>query len=446
MSFAQRITLIAVIAACGSPPPLGAPGPAPARGSIAARPVHDRTSDPDLEHPPRAPLLSIDWTKVPLHTDADALAVWRTIAPTGKDFEDKLDEIPVAYGVPLAIALLHEGKFLCTPPRASSDCVEELLDVADPAVTADLDDPCLRRILALWSIAQLEPADVPRVIDSLRAIAALPAPESQLVAAAIDAVPETEPALRLELLSIAWRSGHHDLASSKLGDLDEPYLIEAVQKHHIEGAIEVLSADAHRAAFLAAIRDEALGERARSHAISEMLEASADAKLTNDLRSALVAATRSSDCRVAAQAARALALKGDPRYLPRRPRTRSTTVMMRALCVLASYEQLQGSDEDSLLPGFVPAKGLEQVKTSFDPLGDVDQDGDGDPHTDRETTLIEREAVVMPEIEEVVRAFARCNGAVCTTRDREIRFSFKTANGQLWLSRIELADRPPCPQ
>ena len=55
--------------------------------------------------------------------------------------------------------------------------------------------------------------------------------------------------------------------------------------------------------------------------------------------------------------------------------------MMRAMCVLASYEQLQRADEPSYLLGYVPAAGLELVRVTYDPYSDTDADGDGDPHT-----------------------------------------------------------------
>jgi len=70
-----------------------------------------RKPDPDLESRPVTKLLSIDWETIPLATEADALAVWKTIAPTGADWEAKLDEIPVPKARPLAIALLHGGSF-----------------------------------------------------------------------------------------------------------------------------------------------------------------------------------------------------------------------------------------------------------------------------------------------------------------------------------------------
>jgi hypothetical protein len=130
---------------------------------------------------------------------------------------------------------------------------------------------------------------------------------------------------------------------------------------------------------------------------------------------------------------------------------------MRAMCVLASYEALQRSDEASLLPSYLPARGLARITITYDPLSDVDSDGDGDPHTTRTEELVPRGDAVLPELDDVIRAMLHCTGAICTSDDREIRFVWARADlldtgpqrrrsfgGELLLSRIELADRPPC--
>ena len=404
----------------------------------------DATPDPDLAPPPEPARrrLAIDWSTLPLATDEDALAAWAQIAPTGADWEEKLEEVPVAVARPLARALLRSGNFACATPPAASRCARAELEIPAPAETAGLDDPCLRRLLALWAVAALEPEDVPPVLDALRAIAALPPPESQLVAAAIEAIPETEHATRLELLTIAYHAGQRELANSLLGSLDEAHLIEAVTRHHIDGALEVLSAQAHRDVYLAAITDEALAPAARAQAITELV--AEDELLAPDAKKALVAATKATDCTVAATAARALAVRGDRRFVPRRPAGRSQPALMRALCVLASYERLQMSDEVSLLPSFVPAKGLERIEIAFDPLSDVDADGDGDPHTARTEVLVPRAEVVVPEIEDLIRAFSRCTGTTCTSADREFRFGLRASGGQLYLARLEIVELPPC--
>ena len=318
-----------------------------------------------------------------------------------------------------------------------------MFDVDPPAHTARLTDPCLRRLLALWSIAQLEPTDLPKLLDPLRAIVAIPPPESQLVSTALRSIPESDSATLLELLSIAWRAGQRELVNATVGRLDEARLIEAATRHHIDGALEILSARGHRATYLAAINDEAMGTTARTQAIGELL-AEDDAKVAPDLRTALVKEAASPDCTVAATAARALEQRGDKKLVPARPRTLKPEPMMRALCVLASYEQLQRADEGSLLPTFVAPKGLERVQIAYDALSDVDTDGDGDPHTQRTVELVDRKDVVLPEIDDMVRALRRCTGTICLTSDREFRFTFKPIGGELMLSRLEIVERPPC--
>jgi hypothetical protein len=435
------LALIAV-AACGTPP----------KGPVASKPepvtevpvdAAPPPPDPDLNREPPKPLLSIDWATVPLATEAEANAAWVEIAPTGADWEEKLDEIPVAKAGPLAVAMLRAGNFTCVPPQPKRDCAPLVLDVDEPAPAATRSDPCLRRLLALWSLGAVEDADLPQIYPALKQIAAIPPPESQLVAAAIQAVPETDHDKRLELLSIAFQAGQRDLANGHVSTLDEAHLIDAARKHHIDGALDALAVASHRAVVLAAIADEQMSPKARAESIQELV--AGEDKLAPDAKAALIAATKAKDCYVAAAAARALEVRGDTRAVPRRPRTRSTAVMMRALCVLAAYERFQGNDESSLLPAFVPASGLEHVKVAFDPLSDTDPDGDGDPHTERTVMQIPRSELVVPEVDDMVRAFRHCKGTTCSSDDRDFRFGLSLIRGELYLAKVELIDRPPCP-
>jgi hypothetical protein len=440
----SKFTLLAVLTLAGcsatprpptSPFVVSAAPPAPAVTPAAPDP------DPDLHHPPPRRVLDIDWTKIALTNEADALALWHRIAPTGADWDAKLEEIPAALARPLAIAVLRGGNFVCARPPSGS-CAKPIYEVAAPADPAGFDDPCLRRLLGLWALAQLEDDDLPAVHAALLAIAAIPPPESQLVASAIHAIPEARYDARLEILAIAWRAGQHEVVESAVGGLDEPHLIDAVRRHHIAGAVELLAAADHRAVYLAAITDEALASRARTAAIGEL--AALDDKRAGDLQAALVTAARSKDCQVAAAAARALDQHGDHRFVPSRPRTTSTAAMMRSMCVLASYEALQRADETSLLASYLPARGLERVTITYDALSDTDDDGDGDPHTTHTSDLVPRGDAVLPEVEDLVRAMQHCTGAICVSDDHEFRFVWIAGGGQLLLSRIELADRPPC--
>jgi len=458
MDVSRSLAFIALVLAapgCGGGPreavqPVATPASLP-RGPTAAAPPP--APDPDLHRPPPRKLLDIAWSKIDLTDDAAALAVWRQIAPRGADWQDKLEEIPATATRPLAIAVLRGGNFLCTPP-ATGDCARPAYEVDPPAETAGFDDPCLRRVLALWAIDQIEDDDVPAVRDALRGLAALPPPESQLVAAAIHAVPEAEQDLRLAVLAAAWRAGQRELVGAAIGSLDEPHQIAAVRDHHIDAALDALAAETHRAVYLAAVRDDgvraaALGAAARIAAISELVATGGGApRLPADLVAALTAAAKSRDCAVAAAAARALAQHGDPRFVPRRPRTANRDVLMRAVCVLASYEAAMQSDEPSLVPDYVPARGLVRTTIAFDPLSDDDPDGDGDPHTTHTAELVPRAEAVLPEIEDFLRALSHCTGTICVSDDHEFRLVWSPAGGrpgELLLSRIEIADRPPCP-
>lgn len=460
---AAALLAIACLAGCGGTPRAPDHAREPANDPARAAQARPTPKDPDLNQPPPRKLLSIDWSTTPLATDADALAAWQKIAPTGTDWEERLAEVPAGAVRPLAIAMLRAGGFVCVAPppptaaAASSDCATPAYEVPDATPSAGLGDPCLRRLLALWSLAQLEPEDQPAVQDALRAIVAIPPPESQLVEMALRAVPERDKAQLAQLIAIAARAGHRDLVNAAVGSLGEAELIELANRHHVAGALEVLSAQAHRGAYLAAVVDEDLAAPARVRAIGDLIDA-ADAAaaggLDPELKAALSKAAAARDCAVAAAAARALELHGDRRFVPVRPRVRAAgaaggaageAAMMRALCVLASYEPLQRPEENSPLATYVPPKGLERVLIEYDALSDADPDGDGDPHTKHVVDLVPKADVELPEAEDLARAMKRCTGTTCRSVDREFRFAFRAIGGELWLSKIEVAERPPCP-
>ena len=317
-------------------------------------------------------------------------------------------------------------------------CVTQLVDIPEPAPTATFDDPCLRRVLSLWAFSQLDDTDLPAVHDALRALAALPPPESELVVAAIGALPEADQDGRLELIGIAAAVGQLEIANRLVGALDEPHLILGVTKLHLAGALEILSAAGDRAAYLAAITDEQMPPAARAQAIIELVGATD--KLVPDARAALVAAAASPACAVAARAAKALADRGEGRFVPRKPVGRTDAQLMRSLCVLASFERLQGADEASLLPGYLPAKGLERDTVTYDLSSTAD-----DTHLVHAVDLIPRAEAVLPDLDDLVRALRNCVGTTCSSGERDYRFTWKPGpGGQPLLTRMELQDRPAC--
>ena len=419
------------------------PAPAPLPPPHRREPVQPTSFAPKK-------LLAIDWDHVELADDAAALALWKTIAPTGDDWDEKLAEIPgnapVAHR--LAIALLHDGNFAC-PALPAPPCSKAPPEVPAPAATATLADPCLRRLLALWAIEELDESELPAVRDALRGVASLPPPESQLVAESIRVWPDDDYDDRYDLMTAAWKAGQHDVVNNMIGDLDDAHQTSALAQLHASGAVDALPAETHRAAFLAAVADEQLAAQARVTAMDELVgELELDARgahaLPADLHAAYVAAAKSADCGVAAHAARVLDAHGDHAFVPKVPRTRTPAAMMRGLCVLASFEREQRNDEPSYFPTFLPPRGFELVEVSYDPYSDSDPDGDGDIHTEHKKQLVPLDEAVLPSVEDLVGAMQHCAGTTCTSDDRAYHFTFKPTSAGVLLTQLEIDELPPC--
>jgi hypothetical protein len=409
------------LVACGAAPPEPASKPATAAVPADAAIDAPHRIDPDLERTPPPKLLSIDWDKVSVGSDGDALALWAQIAPTGTDFEEKLYEVPSGpITKALAVALLRQGNFTCK--HVVPSCGAVTYEIEQPAASSTLADPCLRRVLALWALDQLESADLAEIRDALPAIVTIPPPESDLVAdVLVKAELDPDENARLDLVARAWNAGQRELAGVRLGGFDETHLVEAVQKYHIDPALEVLSASTDRGVYLAAIADTHLQPATRARAIAELVEDSPDS-LEPDFHAVLVAATKASDCGIAGAAAFAL-VHYKALSPPKPPAT------MRTLCVAASYEQLQHENEPSPLGQLVPKRGLELVRGAADP-------------NERQTFLIPPEVAVFPEGEDVVRAFQHCKGTTCSSQEHDFHFTIRDG----LLARIEVDDRPdPCP-
>jgi len=405
--------------------------------AISDAAVH-HLNDPDLNHTPAPKLLSIDWANVKLASDGDALALWKQIAPTGDDWQQRLDEVPSTLVKPLALALLREGNYACPtdPPRG---CNHQLV-LAPTNPDAGLTDPCVRRELAMWSLDQLDRDDLPAVKDALKKVVALPPPESQLVADALQLAEPGDQDLRLELLGIAWKAGQRELVNGQFGGFDEAYLLTAATKLHIDGAFDGLSAESQRAVFIKAVGDEQLLATTRAHLMAELL--GDQDILAPDLKTALIAvATKSHDCDAAAAAAHELVAHDVAAYAPTRPRSGTSDAIVRGLCVLAAYEGHLRADQTSPFASYLPARGLELVRVTYDPYSDVDTDGDGDPHTEHVNELVPRANATVPEANELVLALAHCTKQLtCSTDDHDFKLTLK--NGLL--ARLEIIERPPC--
>ena len=392
--------------------------------------------DPDLNHHTRT-VLTIDWSTVKLATESDALALWTTIAPTGEDWRERVDEVPSTFTKPLALALLHQGNVQC-PTEAPHACTKQpALTVFNPDAT--LADPCLRRELAMWSFDQLDRADLPALRDALKQLVALPPPESQLVADALQFAESGDQDLRLELLGIAWKAGQRELVNGQFGGFDEAHLLQAATVLHIDGAFDGLSAQNQRAVFLKALGDEQLLSVTRAHLMSELL--GDQDVMAPDLKAALIAvATKATDCQAAAAAAAELVAHDAPQFAPGRPRSAKPEAFVHGLCVIAAYESHLRADQTSPFSSLLPARGLELTRVTYDAYSDVDTDGDGDVHTEHIHDLVPRANASVPEAGDLQLALQHCTKLTCSSEDHD--FKLTVANGVL--TKLEIVDRPPC--
>jgi hypothetical protein len=321
--------------------------------------------------------------------------------------------------------LLRQGNFKCVHTVPTAICPQRTVQEVDEVrEDAGFDDPCLRRDLALWALDQLGPPALAQLRPALDAIVAIPPPESDLVMDVLSGDRDNpDQDQRLELIVRAWNAGQREVAGASLGGLDEQHLVQALKQDHIDSVLDILPIADERAVFLAAMTDAKLEPKTRMQVIGELIEASPHDPGA-DGRAALIAAAKSPSCEVAAAAAHALV--GYHLLAPPKP-----PATMRTLCVVASYERLQHENETSPLAQLIPASGLELLEVGTD----VDAGSDN-----RKLTLIPRESAVLPQSDDIVRAFEHCKGPICTSADHEFHF---TMRGGL-LTRLEVDDRPEC--
>lgn len=414
-------------AACGGAQPARLPAqglPAPA----AAEPAPPAAQAPPEQAPLGFPLLSIDWSSVSLKSDADALALWRQIAPTGADWTLRLGELPDDDRLlkRLAIALLREGNFTCP---ALLPCTNA--GVEEVASSATLTDPCLRRELALWAFQRLDEDDAAELGDTLVAISGMPPPEHELVSEAFDLVPANHDDLLLRMNQAARAAGQAELADSSLPWLSPLALQKVLEQMHADGVYEHLDIDQARPSFLAAIADRRLKAKTSIAAMHELTGQSG--QVAKDVRLALRKATADPRCEVAGAAIQLLEQHGEPRYLPR-PARASTAAALHSLCVAAAYTQSHAGLDEVLRP-FVSPQGLQVIDHAA-----ASEDPSGGPQGE---FIARSELVTLPFLEDLSAALESCSGSTCKTFGLRFELSFDAKH---LLQRIErfAEDSPAC--
>jgi hypothetical protein len=193
-------------------------------------------------------------------------------------------------------------------PR-KGECPEQCVLQA-PTETSTLDDPCLRRRIALWALDQLHDEDtLTSLSDELLFLAGLPPPERELPAAAIAKMPSGF--LTATALWEAKAAGNDELVSPHaLEGLAHEDLLQAAASLHLDEALLALDPSLETDLYLDALLDDALRPATRLEVIDLMTSEAtraAGAELGYQVRRRLDTLVETDDCTIAAAAQAAIA-------------------------------------------------------------------------------------------------------------------------------------------
>jgi hypothetical protein len=295
----------------------------------------------------------------PATEPADVLAEWRELAPTFARWDLVSAMIPQGDRPRMARAILVAGGFDCPardlpPPGCAAPA-----RVGLPAPLAGIDDPCMRRVIALWALDVLEPEQLAQVGDALASIAKLPEAEDQLDE---------------RLLARLWA--------------ESPRRARAVARaaHRIAPTLPVDIDWVRDRDWLAGVAGDATASlEERIVAIDALSKAAPPAHiLPRDVRATLIALTTHRSCRLAMHAVAALASHGEPRFLPVRPRNGSVADTARALC-MAAVNDAPISAMQQLAMHELYAQAMPPPPGAFVAIG---RHGNAEPPLDRTRPLV----------------------------------------------------------
>lgn len=359
-------------------------------------------SEPGWDRAPAADIADLA-LKQP-KTAAEALALWQQLAPTGDDYEDRLAAIPEDEAVrrPMAVALLEEGNFACEAVVQYEGCGQESVELGPIEPTAGLDQPCLRRRLALWALDEITEDDARTLTRALVGLVELPEPEDELRKQAFAVAVDDEQ--RLALLAAAKGKDLHELAEAEAGKLTTiAARISALRDLHIDAAAQGLDPVAHRDVLVAALVDTELASETRSTIMSQLAGDPAPA-----VTQALVAVVDDAECGLAMEAAELLASRGDASHLPVRPASTDAGEHLRALCMLAHATDTD-RQEAQWLTWFGPDRVLieEEHYDEFAEPAEEEEEGEDEDDSEDSAAVTQGDG---PEVEQV--------GKTTTTRTR----------------------------
>jgi hypothetical protein len=367
-------------------------------------------------------------------SDGAALGLWKKLAPTGADYHQKLASIPPDPAVrrPLARVLLAGGNFTCEDTVDYEECGEDFVDWKDFDLRSNFDAPCLRRRLALWALAELDPADMPKLADALLAMFELPEPESELQPAVLAAFERGPEALRLRAYKIAMTKGMEEKIA--VDGLSENGLIAAARDLGIDAAARALDRSRHLGVLAALLNDDLqMSEETRSSILYSLEEV--QGKVVTE---ALEKRAIGGSCDLAMDAAIALEQRGDGSFLPRRRLNDDQDAARFALC-MSMHDSDQGRAR-ALLASFVGPQGVEVTRVHKDEWAEVERRmSDAAPEPDAGPEAV----TSLDEIEQLVRESIEFENSDPEWQKRELSFTVAD-DGGLRLDSFDFYDFNGC--
>ncbi len=208
---------------------------------------------------------SIDWSTARWSTDDEVEILWRSLGLDGTNWLERLETIPREPPMlrhAMAAYHLRREPFTCPVAVARGGCAARTYFLP-PAATADVDDPCLGRELALWALDQIDE----RAIDAdlyhaMVALIAARDPERELNQRALDRLAPgswfAENAL--------WESmaaGNDAFVEANLERLPADKLQEAASTYSIDAALLALDPGATLETHLEALANVQLRDETR---------------------------------------------------------------------------------------------------------------------------------------------------------------------------------------
>ena len=335
----------------------------------------------------------VDVADLPVPKDeAAALALWKKLAPTGADYEEKLASIPADEAVrrPMARALLAGGNFECQDVVRYEECGNEYEEWADFDVKATFDDACLRRRLALWALGEVEPGDLAGLDEVLVAMARLEKPEDELPQAVAAAVSDAAEPLRLAVIGTLVAAGREEDVS--IDGLSEEGLVKAAVEHGVDEAAGALHEVRHLEELAALLGSDGMADETRA-ALLDRLDEVVHPKVTE----ALIKLTDDDNCQLAMEAALALDRRGDPSHLPQRSKGQSIGDASHAICMLLHDPDDTRAEER--LAAYIGPDGVQVEHTIDDPWAeDAGPDDEPEPPDEPLRTVDE----IRPHLEAVL--------------------------------------------